>query len=407
MGVVMKTPAVFFIWQSYAAWVSFQIAFRVLLFSLLFECLFLSEHFLDIFKDWVDELRSLTDILFLVLLTAPEVQFALPFAVLASVYLVVLRCRDRSELIAMAGTGVGARQFVALALTWGMVAQSTSLAVTGYVLPTSKFAFRSYLYAFRKEALRSGGTTAHFYSFPGYTFYKMPRANGSEGSGLFIYHTQARGSDRAIFANDASLTGSFRKDALILRSKDIMAFDLPRANAPPDDAAPPAYQAHGDNCTSCALASRAVMQLDYYVQAFNFDQLVRLPPRGVDSGEWSISELLAKSPRPPGGVSDTARRGELTDRLVRSLLCLTAPLIALLAIISTTWLGQALALVTACGVLLCLGVAGLTVAQILNPVGTTMSLLGVTAMFACMNGFVIYWICTWQSALLKPVLSKA
>jgi hypothetical protein len=78
-----KPPIVeglFSVSPSYAIWITGQVTLRFLLFVLLLECIFLSEHFLDIVREFADEIRTLSDFLFLVVLSAPEAQFALPVA---------------------------------------------------------------------------------------------------------------------------------------------------------------------------------------------------------------------------------------------------------------------------------------------------------------------------------------
>jgi lipopolysaccharide export system permease protein len=400
-------PNLFSISRSYAIWITGQISLRLLLFVFLLECLFLSEHFLDILRDFAGEIGSVADLLFLVALSAPEVQFALPVTVLVAVYLVVLKCRESRELIALAGTGFGGRQIIALAFAWGIAAQLASLLITGVVLPYSRFAFRSDLYVFRNDAIRSGGATARFYAFPGYTVFKWPGARQADKAALFIYQQREDGTDRAISVDDANVMGSSRVNALDLQFNDIVAIDLPGVSvARPLKPAPPS-RADANNCEGCIKASGSIMRAENYAQTFSLEQLWRLEPRGTTAGEWTTAELLAISAAPPGALPDAAQRSELMDRLARSLMCLSAPFIALLAVAFTNRLTQPFALAFACGAVLCLDVAGLMIAQTLSGSGFTAGVAGITATFAFILGFASWQISAWQSALVKPALSKA
>jgi lipopolysaccharide export system permease protein len=396
-----RVATYFSISRSYANWITAQIVLCFLLLALLFECVFLSQHFIDIFRDHADDVRSLTDAMMLVLLAAPEVHFVLPVATLTAVYLVVLRSRELRELIILAGTGFGARQFTALAFAWGAAALSVSLVITGIILPHTEFAFRSDIFAFRNGAIRAGGATGHFYVFPDYTVFKWPQTE-TKDSALFIYQIRQDGIDRAISVSNAHVTGSLRYEALDLHFSDVVAIDVPSTN----EYRPPGLTKAGD-CPDCARSDKRVMRAENYALTFDLGQLSHLEPRGIEPDEWTTAELLGISSAPSGRISDESIRKELIGRLVRALLCLTAPFIALLAVGWTTRLMQGFALPIACGVVLCIDVIGLTAVRMLDGVALWMAMAAVTMMFACILLFAIWQINAGQSALVKPALSKA
>jgi len=399
-----RVATYFSISQSYASWIIAQVVLYSLLIVLLFEGIFLSQHFIDIFQEFADEVGSLTDAMMLVVLTAPEIHFVIPVAVLTAVYLVMIKCRERRELIVLTGTGLGVQQFAVLAFVFGMAALSMSLVITGIIVPHTRFAFRSDLFVFRNEAITAGGTTGHFYSFPGYIVFKWPQP-GAKDSALFIYQSREGGDDRAISVNNAHVSGSSQREALDLRLRDVVAVDVPNANSQQDEGWPLQIAKLSD-CTACAQVDKRVMRIENYALTFDLGQLSHLEPRGIEPGEWTTAELLAISPAPHVGISGESLRKELMDRLVRSLLCLSAPFIALLAVGWTTRLTQGFALPIACGVVLCIDVIDLTIARMLNAGGVMVSVAGVTAIFACILSLAIWQIGARQSALVRPALSK-
>lgn len=404
-----SSPAarVFSIPRSYASWITVQIIVYFCLIACLVEGIFLSEHFIDIFEQTVDETASLADVLLLLGLTAPEVHFALPVAILAAVYFVMLRCRERRELVVLAGSGLGRRELVVLATVLGIATLAASLAITGIALPHASFAFRRALVAVRNDAIRTGGAAGHFYTFPGYTVYKWPRTAPTGYPGLFIYQTRDDGVDRAISVDGAQVMASSQPGALYFRLHDVMAVDIPDPNTPlgnADEANGP--QAHPIGCTNCARGAGRTMRSENYVQTLDLSQLMRLEPRGIVPAEWTSAELLGFSPPPAGAAPTSAERRELTGRLVRGLLCLTAPFVALAALGLTTRLTQAFALPAACGLVLCLDVAGLALCRMLDRAGLAPALLGVTVMFVCLIAVLIWQIGVRHLAIVKPGFAK-
>jgi lipopolysaccharide export system permease protein len=400
-----RAGGVFTVSLSYASWTTAQIFLFFLTITVLFEGLFLSQHFLDIFGDNADEVGSLFDALILVALSSPEVHYVLPVSLLIAVYFVLFRCRERRELIVFAAAGFSIRQLVILAFAWGALALSVSLILTGIILPHTRFAFRSDLLAFRKEALAAGGAAGHFYSFPHYTVFKWGPGIGTT-SALFIYEPGDDGLDQAISINNAVVTKSPRGDAVDLHFGDLVAVDVPRARLAESD-----IQIGGKSttapCSSCTPTDNRIVRVQNYSQSFDLERLFHLDPRGWDPREWLTSELIGMSPSPSDGATNQALREELTARLARGLLALTAPFIALLAIGWTTRLTQAFALPIACGVVLGIDVLGLTIARSLSGFSIWLPIAGVTGMFVVILAVALWQIGASQPALIKPTLSKA
>ena len=108
-----------------------------------------------------------------------------------------------------------------------------------------------------------------------------------------------------------------------------------------------------------------------------------------------------------GAIASWALRKELTDRLVRGLMCFVAPFLALLAGGWTTRVTQGFALPVACGILLCIDVIGLTIARMLDSWGVALAMASVAGIFVGVLALAIWQIGALQLALVRPALSKA
>jgi lipopolysaccharide export system permease protein len=401
-GVV---TGVFRIPRSYAIWTITQIAFYLFLITLLFVTIFLTQHFIDVLKDTADEIDSLIDVVWLVVLTAPEVQFSLPVAVLAAVYLVVLQSRERRELIALAATGIGVRKIIELALIVGVSTLMISVLISGIVAPYARFAFRRDVYAFRIQAIRDGGVEGRFYSFPDYTVFKWPGSPRGVPSPLFVYQNLGPGVSRAISALGAEVTQSSQPNAVDIKLGNVIAINFSGGLKAVGKSGQP-RENEDSNCPACGTDAEKMMRVDNYARSFDLDALLRLEPRGVVAAEWTSAELLGLSPRPFGAVSGPVDRDEVVARLVRGLLCLIAPFFAVLAVVWTVPASRALALPFGCAVILFLEIVGLTLAQTLAAFGIAPALIGTAMLFGGCIALAMWQIGVWEAAIIKPALSK-
>lgn len=403
-----NASGIFWIPRSYAVWTIAQIAIFLFLIAALFQTIFLTQHFIDIFKDTADEIGSLADVFWLVLLTAPEVQFALPVAVLAAFYAVTLRSRERRELIVLAGSGVGVRQIIALALVIGLGTQILSLLITGIVLPHARFAFRRDVYTLRLQAIGEGGVGGHFYSFPNYTLFKWPSSSGTTEPHLFIYQKSAGSSLRqAISVQNAQVMESpLRANTVNMMLNGITAIAFSGTRGTPADTKGSASQGES-TCPTCAPSPEKMFHVDNYARSFDLDKLVQLEPRGAVPAEWTSAELFAAVHGSGGGGAAPEYSAEMASRFVRGFLCLIAPFFAIMAVSYTNRLTRALALPVACALILCLEIGGLAAAQALAPLGLTAIVIGTVFIFGCCLAIVIWQISVRESAIIKPALSKA
>jgi lipopolysaccharide export LptBFGC system permease protein LptF len=404
-GARVATGRSFSISRSYVLWITAQVALRFLILVLLVESLFLSEHFLDILRGFSGEISSVGKLIFLVGLSAPAVYFALPVVTVVAVYLVVLKCREQRELIVWASTGLGSRQIVTLGCAWGITALLISLFVTGIILPYSQFAFRSNLHAFRKEILRTGGATSHFYYFPGMTVYEWPRNSHSRPDSLFVYQRKDAQLERVITITAATIAGSGQPSDLNLSFKDVLAVDLPDFNTPLGSGSDHVSEVTNRICGECTSADNSVLRAHNYAQSLDLDQLLPLQPRGAASAEWTTAELIGITVA-PNGLPKLERRSELMDRITRSILCLIAPFVALLAVALTSRRTQPFALVLACCAVLCLDVIGLGIDRTLSKSGIIVAISGVVGPFVAVFGAMVWQITRLESSLVRPASVK-
>ena len=182
--------------RPYAIWLITQILLQLALFVMVIEGVFLLEHFTDILEKIIDDAPSLISIGALLALTTPEVHYAFPVAVVAALFLILQRCRERRELVALAATGLGVGQLLRLCAILGAVAQAGSLVITGFILPYTSFTFRSLLFSVRENAISEGGAAGHFYSLPGLTAFKWPSDETGTKPLVFIRQELENGADR-------------------------------------------------------------------------------------------------------------------------------------------------------------------------------------------------------------------
>jgi lipopolysaccharide export system permease protein len=396
----------FFLPRSYALWVATQIVLYFLAIALLVESIFLSEHFIDLVGDFADEIGSVAKAFVLAALTAPEVHFAIPVAMFVAVYLVLLRCRERRELIAIAAVGIGGRVFARFAMILGVATMVASFVVTGTALPYARFDFRRDLFAFRNEAIKAGGAAEHFYMFRDNTVFKWPASRGTDNTALFVYQSREDRSDRAISAGDVQVMESPKQDTLELALINVIAADVPRESQSLGSTASQSAQSGGGDCANCPPAGERTLRAGNYLGTLKLSDLSDLEPRGSKSAEWSSSELLSISP-PPGDISNLDRTRELMSRFARGLLCLCAPFFALLAVGYTTRWSRPLVLPAACGLILCLDVLSLTIVRALAAAGAAASAVGLITLFVLVLIPTVWQINARQSAIIRPAFVKA
>jgi lipopolysaccharide export system permease protein len=390
--------------RTYSTWIALQIALRFVLLVLLIEAIFLLQHFFDIFEAVVEEADSFSNVLGLVLLTSPEVYFALPVAVVASVFLVLRECQERRELLVLASAGFGTRRLLLLAALVGVSAQLASLIISGYILPYSSFAFRSKLMGVREQALDVGGAPGRFYSFSGQTIMRWPAAVAHQKTALFLAQNLDNAMQRIITARDARLMDVTDRQRVGILLSGVVAFDFPKRLTSTQVPSDQLCQGCG---ASTANAFRNSMAIETYERVIDLSELFRLDPRGLTPREWTLGELLGISASPTASMQSIEEGDELITRLVRSLTCLVAPFVALLALTFRGRFAPAVALPAACVTILCVDVGSLMIGRPLVPVGIAVACAALFLIHACLVVGLAWQIGLRHLAITSPSDRKA
>lgn len=393
---------------------------------MLIEGIFLAEKLTAILRSAIDRHAQLRDVLLALVCTAPEIfDLAVPIAVMFGVYRVMLRCREDREFLVIAGTGNGFRQLLWMIVGVAFAAQIVSLVASGVIEPLARFAGRAVLFNAEYRALRGGNSVGQFYQFPGHTVFVGTRSAATGRRWLFVREKASGDTDRVITADRADLEGPNAKGFLALRLGDFTSYDF--ASRRPDagtdrfvvrrSVGPPT----GTFCVDCeppaSAAPLLTLRANSFAQGIALNDILPFNPRGKSNGEnevadrgaaadeWTLLELLGLTTRP--SAAGTNEINALGRRAARSLLCLVAPLIALIALAHTTRATQAFAVPVACVSLLCVDLAGTATAKLMAPAGPA-ALLGVLFGWT----FVLIAVCLRailysQRSLVKPGLARA
>jgi lipopolysaccharide export LptBFGC system permease protein LptF len=382
----------------YAVRIVFGVLPQVLLILLLIEGIFLAEELVHVLESIlgsrVGKHAETWDVVSMLLYRAPRVfDLALPIAVLVAVYRVMLRCREDRELMVLASTGIGVHKLISLMATIGICAQIISLCVSGMVDPLARFAQRGVLFEVEYRTLRGGPGAGQIHHFPRHVVFAVPSERKSSQRPLFIHQELPAAQNQLISAERSRLEGPDKDGNLKLHLADFatyLFFDRFK-----QDSADTGPQNHGNPVSR--------MRIGDYAQELTLDQLLRFDPRGISLAEWTTTELLGIAPQL--GPRNAHHSGEIGARFVRSVLCLIAPLLAMLAVVFTTRGSQAFALPVACAFLMCLELGGSAAAKLLAPAGDVVVLLVLSGAAALMMIVLAMRTLANQHAIIRPALS--
>jgi lipopolysaccharide export system permease protein len=374
---------------------------------LLVEGLYLSERFISILKTIIDQPVGLVNAVPLLIWTAPEVQLALPLAVLIATYRVVLQYRENREFIAFASGGQGPSAFLMFAALIGMSGWLCSMVISGEITPHAKFAFREKLNAVRYEALLAGSSPGQFVFFPDYTIYVWP-TDGVSGHPIFVKHPLDEKTYRIMNAEQAGVIDESTNGYLAINVRGVTVSDLPnegeKQSAPSDLA--PAAKVADSFCKDCGSSPFNTTRADSFVKTVEIDNLVPNQPRGVSSDEWTTMELLGWVSAPDGARPNAAGI-EAMHRFSRSLLCFIAPFLAWLTLTFTTQRSQIFALPLACGAVMVIDIAFSQIITLLPTDGVLLSLPILLVVTSGLLGGLIVQIFARQQRLIFPAMGRS
>ncbi|WP_170181958.1 LptF/LptG family permease [Phreatobacter stygius] len=369
-----------------------DVVIQVALVLLLIECVFVSEKLISGLLEEVLKIRApLSKTLMMMVALLPEVfELALPTAVLIAVYRVTLAMREDREFLMLSSLGIPPHGLIRLVLAIGLGAQIATLAIGGFVDPLSRYAFRLVMFSAQYNALTGNTVSANrLIETRIGTVAVTPRAGGDGNPRLFVRQDDEPGRERIIVANGASLTGPGDSGRVSLHLFDFSVdeFALPAAGAPRTGRPPTApFSSLRGSSTS---------------QSMVIDDVVPFDPRSRHVAEQTTAELFMSA------GADPLHRLELGKRIGRSLLCLLAPLIAILALSFTTRLNQAFVLPLACAGLMATEIVGTAALAGVTWIGVVPMLAFLIIMATGLTLAMASLVAARSSAVARPGLGRS
>jgi lipopolysaccharide export LptBFGC system permease protein LptF len=312
--------------RRYAAGLLGEVAWHTMIVLAVVEAIFLSDLIIsELLPRVLDQQGGIFDLLLLILLGMPEGLFlALPIALVVSVYLVFLRRREAGEMMVLAGMGRGGGNLVAAGLFIGALGCALSLLLSGYVEPHARYTMQRTYSEMALRSLRTGDIpTGTFFEFGDFAIFASRGQLANLASGVFIHQHLSPTRNRITMASRTlglDVEGGSRK-GILLEDATALEFDLGRPAA-----APAANEA---GCAGCGPSQRitpvTTASASYFLAELPSLRLPDTVPRGASAEERTLPELIEG----PSGDSVTK---VLTTELLRALICLAAPLLALLAV---------------------------------------------------------------------------
>ncbi len=297
------------------------------------EALFLSD---VIVSRVLPELLSLGagigSIALIVLFSVPNGLFiALPTALLVGVYIVVLRRRENQEFKIFAGFGYGPRTLSLTAVTVGLTGAALSLALSGFVEPVSRYLLVTTLEGVAHQAIRDGDlASGRFYQVGDTTIFAASGHLKTVAGDVFMHQKRSDDLGRVIVASRLfnPKIGEQNQFGLLLNDVNVYEFS-DRAGERKAKTA----QKREPGCVDCDQKDILPPLKYMYVDKFYMD----LPKVSAEvTRNW-------RHPRETNFIDlfsvaewDARHVEVFGERLLRSVLCLLTPLLALVAVAVTT-----------------------------------------------------------------------
>jgi lipopolysaccharide export system permease protein len=430
----MRADLAAFIRGGYALGFFRSVAIQVFAIIVLIEAIFLAEHFTPVFRDAVRHEAGLLDIMLVLICSGTGIfDLALAIAVLAAVYITLVRIRESRELLVLFASGLGPYQLSALILLVAIAAQAVCIGGADVIDPLSRYAQRSILFSTELQSLKKGVAQNEFYYFPSYVAYATDRASSgndlpspantppgapiiidARGTArptndrtLFVYQQIAPHASRVVTAAQAQLEGPDIAGKIMLNLGDFTSHTFADAHPLGGPNMKPGPTPVCINCSSdVSDMPRVTMRVRDMSQMMMVDQLLPFGPRGgADAEELTIFEQLVDKSREP--VAHAAQMRSLAERVSRSFLSALAPLMALAALCLTSRLTNWFVLPLACVGLMSLDLASEWVITAIAPRGLAGALLPPILLFLAVAGLVLTIIVRRQNELVRPQLARS
>lgn len=344
----------------------------------------------DLLPEVMEHQAGLGNLATLVVLTIPGVMvIALPLAVVVGSYLVVMNRRAFGEFASFAGMGFSSNGLLKLMAAIGAGAIVVSHLTSGYAEPMARYALAKTLFNIENDAVREGRIAAgEFNAIGDYVVFAEAGRFNATANGLFIHERIDEDSTRFITADRSWRIPGEDRPGLELILGDVAVYQF-EADERADQSIP--------ICEGCFPETAEVMLSDQMYVQFREPAASSLRTRDARVADWTNLELLM------AGTSQAGASATLSERLLRDLLCLVAPFVALLAAALTTTRTYLFALPLAGGVVLAAQFLGTFAAQSFVGVGVTTVLIVVLALAALAGCALSAIITRRQSGLIQPL----
>jgi lipopolysaccharide export system permease protein len=382
----------------------------------LVEAIFLSERFPMVFRDVLRNHAGFVDAAMILALNVPQIfDLALPLALLIATYTSVLGMRENRELLVLGAAGMGPSRLIVPIVAVSVAATICSVLVSGFINPLSLYAQRAVLFDAEYRGLTQGSGTGQLYFLNDRVVY-APRqppgetaaperepASGAEHKkggfhlraprqkrNVFLYEPAGPGRFRIILAATARVAGK-EKDGyvpLLLGEVTSRVFRY----------APSADEGSGstDETFYATTAKQGMVISD----------LIPFPTRGNDGTELTLPELMRGRTR-AGWPEPAVQLRLVGERIGRGLLCLIAPLLAMIAVGVTSRLTLYLALPLGCMTLMSLNVSTEWLLRTLTLGRASLLTLLMMALTGAGMAILLALIVRGQRVLLRPQLARA
>jgi hypothetical protein len=146
------------------------------------------------------------------------------------------------------------------------------------------------------------------------------------------------------------------------------------------------------------------MRVRRVTQRVSVEQLVPFDPRGTTLDEWTLLELIGIAPAPEPAKDDPTKA--LGDRIARGILCVLAPLLALMALAYTTRRTQPIAMPAAFLTLMGLNLVDSAVVKTVSSAGPQVLTAGLVAGGSIMLVTLLVLLVRIESRIIRPAMAR-
>lgn len=363
------------------------------------EAIFLAERVPMIFRDVIHNHVSVLDTGLIFLLSAPQIlDLALPLVLTVAVYRTVLTMRENRELLVLCASG---QSPFACMRPLGLVtvaALACSIASSGLINPLALYSQRLVLFNATYHYLITPSPQSQLFLSQKRMLYIPSRIAADRAQKtptgheeLFIHEPVDKTHFRIIQAEGLHATGFPPEKLLAVNLNQMLSRIFTITDKPESE-------------TACCADTQDNVSADKVYKALGLDDILPFAPRSADGAELTLPELYFPNIKK---IERTTATRLAMERLARALLCLLAPLVALVALSQTTQRNNALPLPAGCLLLMSCNIVTQWLMGFVIPHGVWVSTVTLLACTAVISGLLLLVLRATSSRLLLPQLFRA